>query len=95
MTVNKVKYITFVSEFGCDDIIVFSFIQKHSHIASVMQMNKEDILGAGFIDIDVNDLPYGRRGVTATCWGESTSLTVSSRGKEDSDIADTMLNLDG
>lgn len=87
------KYITFVNEFGGDDIIVFSKAQKHSHIACVMNITAEDILGAGFIEFASVGLPYGRHGVAAQCYNESVSLDVESRHSEDSQIANKVLDL--
>ncbi len=100
-TVNKImnntKYITFINEYGGDDIIVFSFCQKHSHIAAALSMHKDDILGAGFIqfygepeDRDTVDSPQH---VVPHCYGESTSLKVLTRGAEDDRVAITMLQL--
>ncbi len=100
-TVNKImnhtKYITFTNEHDVPDIIIFTWCQKHSHIAAALQMKDSDILGAGFIqfygepeDRDVVDSPQH---VVPHCYGDSSTLKVKSRGAEDDRVAIQMLEL--
>jgi hypothetical protein len=63
--------------------IVFPEIINHSDMARNMGWKKEDIIGAGFVYLG-EDYSY-------TCYGESVSLRVKSRGEEDEKILNRYL----
>ena len=101
---SNVKYITFVNEYGADDIIVFSFCQKHNEIARRLELSHVGVLGAGFIRFTVGstceddihvDTYDDELYVGAQCYGESSSLKIQSRGDDDTKIAVAMLQLKG
>jgi len=75
---QRAKYI--ISERGVP--VVFSELQQHGNVAHALFGNQE-IVGAGFVIVT----PSGKY----KCFGESISLGVSSRGKEDSKILNNML----
>ena len=67
----SMKYIIY------DDNQVFIFDQSWSHQNVVFNLNLENILSAGMIDIRDNII---------TCWGESTTLDIKSRKSVDTNI---------
>lgn len=69
---KKSKYII-VQEWGAELPIVFSELLKHSEVAG----NKLAVSG-GFVSTDADG--------KITCYGESTSLRLESRGEEDAAI---------
>jgi hypothetical protein len=74
----KMKYI--ISEDGIP--MVFSELQQHSEVARAM-FNK--VVGAGFCFI-AEDRMF-------TCYGESYSLKITSRGEVDSSILNRVFGL--
>lgn len=78
---NKTKYIVFESGYS-EDILIFGSTQKHSDVVNMMRLTKDDIISAGFVAI------YEDNGeVVVRCYGESTSLNIKSRAKEDTFLA--------
>jgi hypothetical protein len=68
------KYITYLNKTGTPDIRLFSGMEQHKDIAYEMRGRQLfDLLGAGFVTI-------GR------CTGRSESLSLDSRGDEDTKI---------
>jgi hypothetical protein len=63
--------------------IVFPETINHADMARNMGWKKEDIIGAGFFYLG-EDYSY-------TCYGESVSLRVKSRGEEDEKILNRYL----
>lgn len=63
----KMKYITFKGPI-CDEIVIFINIHNHSDMAQIMGIQKDELLGAGFVDFE-----------HMRCIGKSTSLGIDSR----------------
>jgi hypothetical protein len=61
--------------------IVFPEIIAHADMTRNMGWRAEDIIGAGFVHIDDS----------YTCYGESISIYVKSRGEEDEKILNRYL----
>ena len=78
MALFNAKYIVFDSD-GIEDMIIFSALQQHADIAAALDLNP---VSAGSID-------EGQH-----CFGQSTSLGISSRPEEDRAIARRVFNID-
>lgn len=74
----KAKYI--ISESGLP--VVFSELQTHADVAYAL-FGGAKIIGAGFVHVSSNG--------EYSCYGESVSLNVKSRGDEDSKLLNKML----
>lgn len=81
------KYIV-VHEMEIEVPIIFSELQTHSYIAA-----GKKVISAGFCSFSVETVvgedPYGSEDKTildVNCWGESISLGVKSRLKEDAEL---------
>lgn len=72
------KYLAYRGDL-CQQIILFSPMDEHYSVAQRLNIDKDDILGAGFVDI------AGRKD-RLTCYGRSISLGVVSRGDEDTKL---------
>lgn len=96
----KWKYII-VREIGSSFGQPFPFSESinHNDFAAMMHLDKSDILSAGFCIVnEVLDAPSCVTGRNDThlewqCYGESTSLKIKSRGKEDEKIFSIRLPL--
>ncbi len=75
------KYIAFEGKFHAE-VMIFASVQEHAQVALNMNLDKEDIIGAGFVGIDGDGQPY--------FYGQSTSLNIKSRGDEDLKIFTTL-----
>jgi hypothetical protein len=74
------KYIIFKD--GClEDIITFSELMNHNNMARALA--PESIISAGFLEVYAGE--DGQLGVA--CFGESTTLSLKSRGEVDARIA--------
>jgi len=73
----KAKYIVYRGFYGLDVAIIFDCITNHSDVANALNI-KDRVLGAGEMGVYAN----GNK-TSVSCWGESTTLGVKSRGKED------------
>lgn len=74
----KLKYV--VDELG--EFAIFSEYVKHSDVAN--QFRHTEIVGAGFVEIFDGEV---------TCYGESTSLKIKSRGEKDATLIAHKFNL--
>lgn len=63
--------------------VVFGETLSHKHVA---KLGHGTCLGAGFCSIDADGRYH--------CYGNSESLQIDSRGKEDSDILNKVLGVD-
>jgi hypothetical protein len=70
----NMKYITFEGPYH-QEIVIFANSVKHDQMLYKLGINREDVLGAGFIDFETN-----------TCYGESIGLGIKARKIEDSAI---------
>lgn len=68
------KYIAFEGRLH-QEIIIFAQSRDHAQMALDLNIERENILGAGFIAIPAATDPY--------CYGQSTSLNIASRGDDD------------
>lgn len=70
----KTKYIVYDTHL-CPMAVVFPELINHNDMARALNINPDDIWGAGFC--------YINKDAAWTCYGESISLKVKSRGEED------------
>ena len=78
MTTKKYIVVNYLGE----QIIIFSPVLEHKTVAGKMKT-----ISAGFVDFT-----YDKRGeLKAFCYGQSTTLNMKSRYKEDSVLANILL----
>lgn len=78
---NRLKYITY-NDNNSSAFIIFSGVTSHdSH-----KINKNEILGAGFVHLQAKINKYGECTIYFECYGQSTSLGIKSRYEKDSHI---------
>ena len=90
------KYIVIKGSFGSEEIIIFSSVLDHKTVAS-----DHHVISAGFVSFDIQtkhnpDNPYDpvERKIIGHCYGKSTTLGIGSRPKEDSILANILLQED-
>ena len=90
------KYIVIRGMFGSEEIIIFSSVLDHKTVAGNWH-----VISAGFISFDIQtkhnpDNPYDpvERKIIGHCYGKSTTLGIDSRPKEDSILANILLQED-
>jgi hypothetical protein len=72
------------------DFVIFPDTMTHSVVAHELRLTKEHIAGAGFIRFGCGD--HQELEILVDCYGESVSLGVKSRGKEDARIIENSHN---
>ena len=77
----KTKYI--IDEIN--GFLIFPEYIQHDMAAKILTCHGYEILGAGFVDLS---------GGVVTCYGESISLGIKSRGQEDAEILARKLKLE-
>ena len=86
---NQSKYIIFENSCGLEIPVIFSPLIQHKDI-NLNDFNFKPV-AAGFclfMGSHYNGSPF------YSCWGESVSLKLTSRGKQDSEILDRYLQYD-
>ena len=84
MAASKFKYIIFKSDLP--KYILIPELMKHSDFIK----NINEILNAGFVQFSIVNGSFTNE-LSAYCYGESKSLNIKSRGKEDSDLINRTL----
>jgi len=85
---NNSKYIV-VKINGYEVIIVFPSLVTHVQIGN----NFNEVISAGFVGIRTNKNIDGYREAGGDCYGESVSLGLKSRVKEDTILLNKMFEL--
>ena len=76
------KYVV-IEDRTCEVPIILSCITDHATV-----VGQYKVVSAGFVSLGIN-----AHRITASCWGESTSLKgIKSRGEEDARLIERMLN---
>jgi len=93
---NNTKYIVYNVN-DMEEMIIFSKTQIHSNVARQLGLKVSDIISAGFVSISIRYEEHEETGlesesiITARCYGESVSLGIKSRQKEDTWLAKRLL----
>lgn len=81
MSTSKTKYII-VDNHGVELPVIFSELMVHQEVAHALGYSDAQVLGAGFCEVGGNDDGTA----DYNCFGESVSLRVMSRRRQDAEI---------
>lgn len=78
------KYIVYIGDFGLEIPVIFPDFVNHNEI--IPKFKKA--VSAGIINLHEEEDENGENQITAFCSGQSISLGIKSRGKEDNELVE-------